>query len=235
MQILTSDRLVRLKCKIFKINNMEISIILLVYLITCKTVIFVWCIVLVTRGLACPTQLIFFLLIFIPWYMPNLTTEELCLLLWICEYWIPYFGVCAGKHCPSWELNPGSSIFRADALPTELWGQLRIQRPWCPSVLLVRDGLSPTHWVATPSDTQHAIFALFWAPQCSAFWQLLCLFAIEFCDCDILTSVCDVSYFLSNTSAIIELRTSLDKFWLPLVKKLHNFNLQCIMFSFFGK
>ena len=39
------------------------------------------------------------------------------------------FGVCAKKHCPSWELNPEPSTFRADALPTELSGQLKIQCP----------------------------------------------------------------------------------------------------------
>ena len=54
-----------------------------------------------------------------------------------CEYQIPIFGVCAGERCPSWELNPE------------------------PLVLLVSNGLSQTHQVATPSDTQHTKFALF--------------------------------------------------------------------------
>ena len=46
--------------------------------------------------------------------------------------------MCTEKPRPSWELNPGPSAFRADALPTELSGQLRIQCPRCPSVLLTQ-------------------------------------------------------------------------------------------------
>ena len=56
-------------------------------------------------------------------------------------------------------LNPGS--YRADALPTELLGHLRIQCPQCLNVLLVSHGPSPTCRVTEPSHTQHAIFALF--------------------------------------------------------------------------
>ena len=62
-----------------------------------------------------------------------LTTEVPCLPRWI--FWVtkyPFWCVCAKTPCPSWELKPGPSTFRADALPTDLSGQLRIQCPWCP-------------------------------------------------------------------------------------------------------
>ena len=85
---------------------------------------------------------------------------------------------------PARNFNPGPSAYRADALTTELLGQLRIPCPWCLSVLLVSNDQSPTHWVVTPSDTIHSIFALFWAPQCSTAWQLLCLLVIVYCDCN---------------------------------------------------
>ena len=90
----------------------------------------------------------------------------------------PKYMFCVGakKHCPSWELNPGPSAYKVGALTTRLSGQLRIQ---CPHVLLVSDGPSPTRQVATPSDTQHAIFALFWEPQCCTCWQLL----LPACNC----------------------------------------------------
>ena len=110
--------------------------------------------------LACPMQLIFFI-IFIepkdPWCQIWPLRSHACSFEF-CEYWIPIFGVCAKKRCPSWELNLGPSAFWADAPPNELSGQLRIQCPQCPSVLLVSNGSSPTHQVATPSNTQHAIF-----------------------------------------------------------------------------
>ena len=88
----------------------------------------------ITRGLACPTQLIFL----INFHrakrpvinMPNLTSEE-------SSEFRKHFGECAEKHCHSWELNAGPSAFRAEALPTELSGQLIFQCTQCPSVLLV--------------------------------------------------------------------------------------------------
>ena len=73
------------------------------------------------------------------------------------------FPSISGKFCL---FKPGVPPFRPDALPTKLQGQLRNQCPLCPSVLLVSDGLSLTHQVGTPSDTQHATFVLFWASEC---------------------------------------------------------------------
>ena len=113
--------------------------------------------------------------------MPNLITEWTCLSLWIL--WLStHFCECAEKCCPIWEWNPGPSAYRADALPTKLLGQLSIQCPPCFNVLLASNSLSCTCPVVTPSDTQHAIFALLWAPQCSTCWQSLSLLVIVFWD-----------------------------------------------------
>ena len=134
--------------------------------------------------LPCPAQLIFSLILIgpkDPWFLPDLTTKELCLLLWILWVLNSHFWCVCQKCCPSWELNPGPSAF--SALPTELPRQLRIKCSQCHTVLLVSDSLSPIHQVCTPSDTQHAFFALCWAPQCTTCWLLLCLLVIVFCDC----------------------------------------------------
>ena len=105
------------------------------------------------------------------------------------------FCVCAEKCCPSWELNPGPSTCRVDALPTELSGQLRIQCPQCPRVLLVSDGPSPL----TGCWHQHTI--LFWATQCSTGEQVRCLLVIVFCVCNTLSSILNLR---NNTNCTFE-------------------------------
>ena len=54
--------------------------------------------------------------------------------------------------------------------------------PTMPNVLLVNNSPSPTHRVATPSDTSHVIFALFWAPHAPYVGYCFACFVIVFCD-----------------------------------------------------
>ena len=90
--------------------------------------------------------------------MPNLTTAGTCLPSEFCEVpilvCVPKSTAAAGNWTQDLPLL-GLMLYQLS------YRDSRIQCPWCPHVLLVSHGLSLIHQVATPSDTQHAIFALY--------------------------------------------------------------------------
>ena len=110
--------------------------------------------------------------------MPNFITDDTCLLL------RPFMSNYTSSVCVLKSTAPAGNWTQDFPLTGwmlyQLNYQLNDQCSQCPNILFVSDGLSPNSWVATPSNTQHTIFALFWAPQSSTCCQLLCLLVIVF-------------------------------------------------------